>query len=73
MTSITRYQARSMNQLKDWVNCIPVHNAIDDECCPDFSCCIPELFERDRMKRLKLYAVYLQSVLRKDENENAAI
>lgn len=27
------------HQLKHWVNGVPLHNTIRDECCPDFSCC----------------------------------
>lgn len=30
-------------QLARWVVGEPVHNADRDECCPDFSCCQPEL------------------------------
>lgn len=30
-------------QLLDWVKGNSIHNAVRDECCPDFSCCRPEL------------------------------
>ena len=30
---------RSDYQLDEWVKGNPIHNDIDDECCPDFSCC----------------------------------
>ena len=30
-------------QLDAWVNGEPHHNMARDECCPDFSCCQPEL------------------------------
>jgi hypothetical protein len=33
----------------------PYHNKIDDECCPDFSCCVPDMFEQDREKRWEHY------------------
>jgi len=33
----------------------PYHNNIDDECCPDFSCCHPDLFEKDETKRWAIY------------------
>jgi hypothetical protein len=33
----------------------PYHNLIDDECCPDFSCCVPRLFESNAEKRWKFY------------------
>ena len=30
-------------QLAEWVKGNPIHNDERDECCPDFSCCEPEL------------------------------
>ena len=30
-------------QLVEWLRGNPVHNVIRKECCPDFSCCSPEL------------------------------
>lgn len=30
-------------QLKLWVAGDPVHNEERNQCCPDFSCCVPEL------------------------------
>jgi hypothetical protein len=27
------------HQLKHWVEGMPLHNPVRDECCPDFSCC----------------------------------
>lgn len=30
-------------QLAEWVKGNPIHNTGRDECCPDFSCCQPEL------------------------------
>ncbi len=32
-------------QLEQWVLGNPIHNPIRDECCPDFSCCVPDLFQ----------------------------
>ena len=29
-----------------------------DECCPDFSCCVPELKEKSFIKRLKYMLRY---------------
>jgi hypothetical protein len=40
-----------VRQLLLWVNGISRHNNITNECCPDFSCCSPELFEEDEAKR----------------------
>ena len=33
----------------------PVHTRIADECCPDFSCCRPDMFEKDQVKRWEYY------------------
>ena len=38
-----------------WLNGKPEHNLVTDECCPDFSCCRPELFIGDREERLRLF------------------
>jgi Fe-S-cluster containining protein len=36
-------------QLDSWIEGIPKHNQNCDECCPDFSCCNPELlWDRDK-------------------------
>ena len=48
----TPYQRRAIEQGRQWVAGESYHNRVDDECCPDFSCCCPELFERDRAKRV---------------------
>ena len=45
------YRRRVRLQTRAWVNGQPKHNHIDNECCPDFSCCNPKLFEADRDKR----------------------
>ena len=39
------YKDRCNHQLIEWVNGNPIHNDIDDECCPDFSCCKPEFLQ----------------------------
>jgi hypothetical protein len=49
---MTAYQERVIAQTRRWVEGNARHNVIDDECCPDFSCCMPELFEQDRGERL---------------------
>ncbi len=33
------YSGRCEAQLQEWVAGRAVHNAVDNECCPDFSCC----------------------------------
>lgn len=39
------YKERSNNQLEEWVKGNPIHNKVDKECCPDFSCCKPEALQ----------------------------
>ena len=39
------YKERSTDQLNKWVDGKPEHNTVDDECCPDFSCCRPDFLQ----------------------------
>ncbi len=45
-------------QVKEWVAGVSIHNDGRDECCPDFSCCHPELLasqkERARFQQALL-------------------
>lgn len=43
----------SDEQLDRWVEGEPVHREDDDdgECCPDFSCCVPELLAEEDVRR----------------------
>ena len=50
---VAKYRLRVIEQTEAWVAGQPRHNTIDDECCPDFSCCCPDLFEVDRGKRFE--------------------
>lgn len=50
---LSPYQQRARRQGWNWVSGISKHNEVDDECCPDFSCCYPNLFVQDKDKRLK--------------------
>ena len=47
------YRQRAIRQGWDWVSGISKHNEVDDECCPDFSCCYPNLLTRSKDERLK--------------------
>lgn len=49
------YKKRADAQLLSWAMGKPYHEPATDECCPDFSCCIPELFEMDEAKRWRHY------------------
>ena len=44
------YKERINHQLKEWVKGNSIHNTIDGECCPDFSCCKPELLQQKEIR-----------------------
>ncbi len=50
---MTPYEARHLHQTEEWARGRLKHNHIDGECCPDFSCCHPDLFEMDIDKRIE--------------------
>lgn len=54
----TAYQKRAHQQSVEWANGRSVHNIIDDECCPDFSCCTPSCFINDRFERIRIANEY---------------
>jgi len=37
----------------EWIAGKSIHNKTRNECTPDFSCCVPKLFETDRAKRIR--------------------
>jgi len=37
------YFKRADMQLNSWINGKSIHNDIDEECCPDFSCCVSNI------------------------------
>ena len=39
------------HQVNEWVAGRPWHNTVRDECCPDFSCCRPDLIWPDEMRK----------------------
>ena len=45
------YKERIEYQLKEWVSGNPIHNQVEDECCPDFSCCKPELLSPEDYRK----------------------
>lgn len=70
-------------QLEKWVNGESIHNDERDECCPDFSCCDPNLLtsEEERRKfyesneeiRLKMLHIFFARFLSSMECENIYI
>ena len=51
-----RYYERARNQSLAWAQGRPYHEPINDECCPDFSCCEPDLFTQDEAERWRMHA-----------------
>ncbi|MER8672977.1 hypothetical protein [Mesorhizobium sp. M0037] len=49
------YQERCRIHVLEWAKGNAYHEPINDECCPDGSCCNPELFEKDAAKRWQQY------------------
>ena len=50
-----QYAERTRVQCLEWAAGNPYHNRIDDECCPDFSCCEKHLFNTDIQDRWRIY------------------
>ncbi len=48
---LTPYRRAVLAQTEAWVNGFSYHSQDTDECCPDFSCCRPEMFQEDQSKR----------------------
>jgi len=49
------YEQRIMTQTLSWAMGKPYHEGVCDECCPDFSCCISEMFTEDKDERWRIY------------------
>lgn len=49
------YHERTRVQCLTWAQGRPYHNSVDNECCPDFSCCYPNMFETDEAERWRQY------------------
>lgn len=45
------YLRRVRAQTLAWISGRAYHDPITDECCPDFSCCVPKLFTQDAEQR----------------------
>lgn len=58
MTSQT--DRRVALQIKQWLKGHAVHNATDDLCCPDFSCCHPKLAASVECKEAYLRAMEME-------------
>ncbi len=50
------YRKRCYDQLIQWVAGNSIHNEVDGECCPDFSCCKPELKAPEEIRKTYMAA-----------------
>jgi hypothetical protein len=50
-----KYRERARIQHLAWAQGRPYHERLNDECCPDFSCCYPDLFTNDDAERWASY------------------
>jgi hypothetical protein len=50
-----KYRERARIQALAWALGRVYHEPINDECCPDFSCCHPDLFCQDEGDRWMHY------------------
>lgn len=60
----SKYEQRHMQQLELWAGGNSQHNHVDDECCPDFSCCNKKMHtpDEERKKYLQMYRENADSV-----------
>lgn len=49
------YHSRVQQQTLSWAMGRPYHEPVIDECCQDFSCCCPELFNANEAERWAYY------------------
>lgn len=55
MSRDLKYHERARVQCLSWAKGEPYHERVNDECCPDFSCCYPALFTADAAARWAEY------------------
>ena len=63
------YQERVSHQVEEWAKGNSIHNNVDNECCPDFSCCNPNSKQPEEIRETFL-AVYRKSEKEDMESEN---
>lgn len=61
MNSHSEYQKRAYEQSLAWVRGESMHNIVDGECRPDFSCCMPKLFTANRLERIASHNHYCRA------------
>lgn len=61
-----KYNDLSVAQLILWHNGDCRHHAMTGECCPDFSCCYPDMYEGDTEKRMDTLREAIQRAQQED-------
>jgi hypothetical protein len=67
---MTPRQSRVIRQYQLWVNGISEHNHVDNECCIDFSCCHPDLGEKDQAVRVRIFTEAMRKLARLRQSES---
>lgn len=62
MNKLPTYKKRIAYHLKKWCEGEPIHNDIDDECCPDFSCCNKSLLQPKEVRENFIAASYEERI-----------
>ena len=57
------YIDRKIEQSFKWVNGVSEHDHVYNECCRDFSCCYPDLLERDPAKRQLAHTEFFNKLI----------
>ena len=72
--STPEYHDAVVRQLLLWHNGRPTHHTLSKECCPDFSCCFPELYESDAKQREEMLEAARRKTIevRKEAKEKRA-
>ncbi len=55
-------KARMNHQLETWAEGESLHNDVDHQCCPDFSCCHPHLASNIRTRQLFVESLAIKDV-----------
>ena len=58
------YLYRKYEQLVDWMNGKSKHNNVDDECCPDFTCCA-NILPDDQIAKKMVWNFFIEENLEK--------
>lgn len=53
------YLKRKYKQLIHWMDGFSLHNHVDDECCPDFTCCANILPDDEDAKKM-VYQIFME-------------